>query len=115
MNALDLVFGTLFVMFLFLGIIFSAYAVMFLMLKPKKKKTGEKNILIIPASAHTEEVEREVYFTRLSLAITGNEQKTKIVILDLGVMPSEREKIEDFCKKDAQVVFICPDKILEVL
>lgn len=114
MNVLDVIFGTAFLCFLFLGIVFAAYAVMFLLIKPKKK-TERKGLFIIPATAECTDIEREIYFTKLKLAIVGDEQKMRIIILDLGLLPEQKEKCMLLCQTNEEVYLKNPCEILEVL
>ena len=114
MNILEVIFSVAFLAFLFLGIVFSAYAFLFILMRPKKKDE-QKGLFIIPANADCEDIEQQIYFTKLKLSIVGDEQKMRIVILDLGMMPSQKEKCEMLCQINEEVYLKNPNEILDVL
>lgn len=106
---MELFFGILFISFMFIGIVFSAYAVMYMLLGSKRKH----GVVLLPLYENSGDIRRELSF--LSFKYTFCDERITVAIVDMGLNNIQREVCEQFCREYPSVLLITPEQITEVL
>jgi|GEM_PF-1938154 len=105
---MSLFFGTLFILFMFIGVVFSVYAVFYFLLKPKKRR----EIVLLPLDENCGDVRGQLSFLFFESSLFTGEMKA--VVVDMGMNNIQREICEKICEENG-VKLIYPEKITEVL
>ena len=104
---MDMIFGILFILFMFIGILFMAYAVLYLLLKPKSRN----EMLVYPINENSGDVRAVLSFIDFRCTLFGAKN---VVIIDTGMNNIQREICTSFCEKSLWKL-IYPEEITEVL
>jgi hypothetical protein len=105
---MDMFFGIIFILFMFIGVLFSVHLVFYNLLKPKKTK-GAVAVLF---DKNSNDIREQLSFLGFLDSTVGT---GKIIIIDNGMNNVQRLFCERFCQENASAVLIYPDKITEVL
>ena len=106
---MDMFFGILFTLFMFIGVVASAYAVLFFLLRPKRKN----EVLLIPIDENSGDIRTFLGFAGLKLSVSG--EGLRIVFVDMGLNNVQLQLCEEFCGEYPLASVIKPEKITEVL
>ncbi|MBO4339390.1 MAG: hypothetical protein K5755_02510 [Clostridiales bacterium] len=105
---MDMLFGILFILFMFIGVLFSVYFVFYNLLKPKKKKSA----IVLVFDSESQDIRQQLGFIDFQRAVSG---AGKAVIIDNGMNNVQRMFCERFCGENSSAVLINPGQITEVL
>ena len=105
---MDMFFGILFILFMFIGVLFSVYAVLYNLLKPK----GETGVIVYLFDENTPDIHKKLAFLDYQLILAGI---GKAVLVDNGMNNIQRAFCEKFCSENGSAVLVYPEEITEVL
>ena len=106
---MELFFGVLFISFMFIGIVFTVYAVIYLLLQPK----ADGETVLVPLYETDADIEKRLGFITYRHMFCSD--RVKIVIVDMGLNNIQRELCERFVGEYPSVLLVSPEKITEVL
>lgn len=93
---LDSIIWSLFVILILFGTVAFCYMIMLKLLIPKSK---DDYYIVIPCDNSSTDVRKKAYAMRMRLNVVGEEVHSKIVILDYGIVESEKEQLLEICKE----------------
>ncbi len=106
---MELFFGVLFISFMFIGIVFSVYAVVYLLLRPRERC----ETVLFPLYENDGDIRRILGY--ISYKYTFCPAGVKIVLVDMGLNNIQKEVCRQFCAENPSVKLITSEKITEVL
>ncbi len=100
---LDSIIWSIFVMLILIGTVAFCYMIMLKLLVTPYK---EDYYVIIPCNDSSTQIRKKAYGMRMRLNIFGEDNHSKIVILDYGVDETEKEQLLDICKECNGIYYV---------
>ena len=105
---MDMFFGIMFVLFMFIGVLFSVYCVIYNLLKPKNKM----GVIVYSFDENSRDIQKQLAFLDCRCILAGI---GRAVIVDNGMNNIQRHFCEQFCQENTFAVLVYPEEITEVL
>lgn len=102
----DALVGTVFMFLTIIGTVAICYVVMLKLLIPNMDGTY---YIILPCNQNSKNVRKKAYGTRIKLNLLGDDQSSKIVVLDSGMAENEKENLLEICKEGNGIYLVDKD------
>lgn len=100
---LDAFIGSIFVGLILIGTVAICYLIMLKLLLPKSKTDY---YIFLPQNKESVNVRQLAYGTRIKLNLLGDNCRSKIIILDCGLTPKEKENLLPICKESNGIYLV---------
>jgi len=96
---------------MFAGVVFSAFGVLMLLLRPRRKK----EIHLILLDENSGDIYRILYYSSLKNSFFSSPYEVNTFAVDMGMNNIQREICLEFCEKNKNIKTVYPEEITEVL
>lgn len=100
---LEALAGSVFVGLILAGTVAICYGIMLKLLLPKLNRNF---YIFVPCDKDSRNIRSRIYGLRLKLNLMGCDAKSRIVVIDCGILPSEKEELLEICKECNKIYLV---------